>query len=64
MTYETIVQLTQIAALLFFVLLFVAVLVYALRPRNRGKFERAARIPLEGGEHPGEPDKETGERNG
>lgn len=64
MTYETIVQLSQIAALVFFVLLFVAVLVYALRPRNKGKFERAARIPLDAGEHPAEPAKQPGERNG
>ncbi len=30
-----------------FVALFVAVLVYALRPRNRTTFDAAARLPLE-----------------
>ena len=30
-----------------FVALFIAVLVYALRPRNRATFDRAARLPLE-----------------
>ena len=29
-----------------FVVLFVAVLVYALRPRNREKFDAAAKMPL------------------
>lgn len=30
-----------------FVALFVVVLVYALRPRNRATFDSAARLPLE-----------------
>jgi len=30
-----------------FVALFIAVLVYALRPRNRATFDKAARLPLE-----------------
>ena len=30
-----------------FVALFVAVLYYALRPRNRATFDQAARLPLE-----------------
>jgi cytochrome c oxidase cbb3-type subunit IV len=30
-----------------FVALFVAVVVYALWPRNRATFDRAARLPLE-----------------
>ena len=30
-----------------FVALFVAVLFYALRPRNRAAFDKAARLPLE-----------------
>ncbi len=29
-----------------FVVLFIAVLVYALRPRNRAMFDAAARMPL------------------
>jgi cytochrome c oxidase cbb3-type subunit IV len=64
MTYETIVQLSQIGGLLFFVALFVVVVVYAMRPRNKSKFERAARIPLDGGDRPAEPPERPGERNG
>jgi cytochrome c oxidase cbb3-type subunit 4 len=30
-----------------FVALFVAIVTYALLPRNRGKFDAAARLPLE-----------------
>ncbi len=30
-----------------FVALFIAVLFYALRPRNRATFDKAARLPLE-----------------
>ena len=30
-----------------FVALFVAILVYALRPHNRASFDAAARLPLE-----------------
>ena len=30
-----------------FVVLFIAVVVYALWPRNRAKFDKAARLPLQ-----------------
>jgi cytochrome c oxidase cbb3-type subunit 4 len=47
MTYEQVVSITQIAALLFFVALFVGVLIYAFWPGNKKRFEEAARLPLE-----------------
>ncbi|MEZ5925838.1 MAG: cbb3-type cytochrome c oxidase subunit 3 [Hyphomicrobiaceae bacterium] len=47
MTYETVVQLSQTTTLIFFILLFLAVLVYAFWPSNKAKFERAAHVPLE-----------------
>ena len=33
-------------------IVFVAIVVYALHPRNRGRFEEAARLPLEDGDLP------------
>lgn len=50
MTYETIVTVTQILALLFFVFLFFVVVAYAVWPGNREKFRHAARLPLEPGD--------------
>lgn len=56
MSYETVVTITQTVALIFFILLFLMVVVYALWPGNREKFKRAARLPFEAGE--------TREKNG
>lgn len=47
MTYETVVQLSQTTMLIFFIVLFLAVVAYALWPSNQAKFEHAARIPLQ-----------------
>ena len=47
MTYEQVAWITQIAALLFFIALFVGVLIYAFWPGNKKSFEAAARLPLE-----------------
>jgi cytochrome c oxidase cbb3-type subunit 4 len=47
MTYEQVASLTQVAALVLFVVLFVGVLIYAFWPGNKKRFERAARLPLE-----------------
>jgi cytochrome c oxidase cbb3-type subunit IV len=45
-TYSILAQFAQTGGLVYFVLIFAAVVVYALRPRNRARFEAAARIPL------------------
>jgi cytochrome c oxidase cbb3-type subunit 4 len=47
MTYETAVQISQTTTLIFFIVLFFAVVAYALWPSNKAKFEHAARIPLQ-----------------
>lgn len=44
--YETLSSFAQTWGLLLFVLAFVLVLVYALNPRNRKKFDEARRVPL------------------
>ncbi len=46
MTYETVSAFAQTGGLVFFVVLFVLVLGYALRPSAREKFKDAANIPL------------------
>ena len=47
MTYEQVASITQVAALLLFVALFIGVLFYAFWPGNKKRFEQAARVPLE-----------------
>lgn len=46
MTYETVSSFAQIWGMFFFIIVFVAVIAYALWPSNKGKFDRAARAPL------------------
>jgi len=50
MSYETVVVITQTLALVFFILLFLSVVAYALWPGNAEKFRQAARLPLELGD--------------
>jgi cytochrome c oxidase cbb3-type subunit 4 len=45
-TYQFLAHLAQSAGLLYFMAVFLAVVVYALRPSNRDRFDAAARIPL------------------
>lgn len=47
MTYAQVASITQVAALLLFVALFIGVLIYAFWPGNKKRFEEAARLPLE-----------------
>jgi len=47
MDYADVAAFARSWGLAYLMLLFVGVIVYALWPRNRAKFERAARIPLE-----------------
>lgn len=46
MDYETIAAFAQTYGLVYLTFLFIAVLAYALWPRNKEKFDHAARIPL------------------
>jgi cbb3-type cytochrome oxidase subunit 3 len=47
MTYETIATLSQVTSLLLFIAMFIAVLAYALWPRNGPRFEAAQRRALD-----------------
>ena len=45
-TYSTLAQFAQNWGLLYFVAVFAAVVVYALWPSRKSKFDEAARMPL------------------
>ena len=46
MDYEGFAAVARTYGLVYLLVVFVAVLAYALWPRNRKKFDEAARIPL------------------
>jgi cytochrome c oxidase cbb3-type subunit 4 len=46
MMYQTLAGFAQTGGLLYFVALFVGVALYAFWPRNRSRFDEAARMPL------------------
>ena len=46
-TYETKSQLVQQGGTVYFALLFVIGLIFALRPSKKATYQRAAHIPLE-----------------
>ena len=47
MTYETVSRLAQQGGTVYFVLMFLGGVLYALWPRNRKGFEQAARLPFD-----------------
>ena len=61
LTYETVTQISQISALILFIGFFLCVLGYVFWPSNRGRFEHAARLPLQNDPASGE---EKDERHG
>jgi cytochrome c oxidase cbb3-type subunit 4 len=46
MTYQFLAGFAQTGGLLYFVAMFLAVAIYAFLPRNRSRFDEAARMPL------------------
>jgi len=57
MTYDTVATVSQLTSLLVFIAMFLAVLVYALRPRNGPQFERTQLRALD---LDGKPDRDRG----
>jgi cytochrome c oxidase cbb3-type subunit 4 len=47
MTYQAATVLSQTAALILFVVLFIGVIAYVFWPGNKKKFDEAAELPLE-----------------
>jgi cytochrome c oxidase cbb3-type subunit 4 len=52
LTYETVARFAQQAGTVFFGLMFLGGLIYALWPRHRQTFDRLAQLPLEDDETP------------
>ena len=46
-TYRQVAEFAQTWGLVYFVAVFLAVVVYALWPANKKKFDEASRIPLD-----------------
>ncbi len=47
LNFETLSYFAQTGGLLYLFVMFAVVLAYALWPRNKAKFDKAARMPLE-----------------
>lgn len=47
LSYETVAQFAQQGGTVYFAAIFLAGVAYAMWPRNRDEFKRAARAPLE-----------------
>ncbi len=47
MTYETVAKLAQQGGTIYFLLIFIAAVVYVLWPKNRSGFDQAARLPFD-----------------
>lgn len=47
MTYDQVASISQVAALIFFIVLFAGVVLYAFWPGNKKQFDEAAKLPLE-----------------
>ena len=47
MSYDSVASVASMLGLALFLVLFAGVVVWALWPKNRKRFEHAARIPLE-----------------
>jgi cytochrome c oxidase cbb3-type subunit 4 len=52
MHYEDVSRFAQQGGSIYFALLFLGVLIYALWPRSKRRFQDAARIPLEEDDRP------------
>jgi cytochrome c oxidase cbb3-type subunit IV len=47
MTYDTVATISQVASLLMFIAMFVGIVVYAVWPANRARFEKVQRHALD-----------------
>jgi cytochrome c oxidase cbb3-type subunit IV len=50
MTYDTVASISQVTSLLMFVAMFIAVVAFALWPKNGARFEQAQQRALDLGE--------------
>jgi cytochrome c oxidase cbb3-type subunit IV len=47
MTYEQLSAFAQTSGMIYFIIIFMGVCLYVFWPKNRAKFNKAARMPLE-----------------
>ncbi|MEM7728575.1 MAG: cbb3-type cytochrome c oxidase subunit 3 [Pseudomonadota bacterium] len=59
MSYDQIAHVIKIGGTVAFTAVFVGAIVYALWPRNRAKFDRAAQMPLHDDDGPDTTERET-----
>lgn len=52
MTYESVSRIAQQGGSVYFLVLFLIAVAYALWPRRKDDFQRMARLPLEEDDHP------------
>ncbi len=45
-TYSLLANIAQTAGLLYFIMMFLGVVAYAMWPKNKARFDEAASIPL------------------
>ena len=45
-TYTLLANIAQTAGLLYFIMMFLGVVAYAMWPKNKARFDEAASIPL------------------
>ena len=58
MEYEQVASISQVAALIFFIVLFAGVVLYAFWPGNKKRFDEAAKLPFED-----DPESDNGKDN-
>jgi cytochrome c oxidase cbb3-type subunit IV len=46
-TYEQLSAFAQTSGMIYFIIIFMGVCLYVFWPKNRAKFDKAARMPLE-----------------
>ncbi|XBQ17062.1 MAG: cbb3-type cytochrome c oxidase subunit 3 [Oceanicaulis sp.] len=61
--YEPLSSFAQTWGLLLFVAFFIGAAVYAFWPKNKDKFEEAARVPLEDDDRPAAAEESAGDKD-
>jgi len=52
MSYDTLAHIVKLSGTVFFTGFFVLTIIYALWPKNKARFDRAAQLPLLNDDHP------------
>ena len=52
MSYDSLAHIVKISGTVFFTGFFILTIVYALWPKNKARFDRAAQLPLLDNDHP------------